>query len=1413
MAVEGGSQVLAYLIEAHDMATPVLRALETNVAAMTKQVRTSLADIQKSMLAVNTEQAKLTAGTKLEAAEQTKATVVTGKQAEANKLLAAETAAAAAATAKQDVAQKGAVASASALSASHGGVAGASAAAAAAHDSHASSLTNLGQTMHQHGQTTANLGSELTRLTVPLAAISAASLYTFMNFSGAMERLHTQAGYTQQSVNQLSPQILRMAPGIAQTPTAIADGLYHIASVGLPAGKALDVVKNAAIGANIGAANFEDVANLLATTLHNYPNVAQGAAGAMGQLNEIVGQGNIRMEDLATSLGQVIPGAKAAGLNLQDVGAAMDVMTRGGVTAEMAATRLRMGISLMLDPTAKATTALRQIGITHTQLATDMQSPQGLLKAMTDLKTHLDAAYPPGRALTIQQEQKDIDAYAASLRNAGVVGATYSKDVTAYYNSLKQGGSAAVQQAQLITSAFGGARSGAGILTLTQNLGELQQMYLKLPAGTAAVKQLSDAQASWDQTSQGQFDHLKAGLSTTAVELGQTLVPVVLPALKELAGGVEIVAKGFEGLPAPAKDAIIALLGVGVLAGPFIRVYGNLEKLGGSIVTLIGKLPIFATETAAAGTAAAAAAPEVEALGAAGRTAMLGIGPLILGLGGLVLAAEALKGPLGSLSQDIHQATGGALGTGFSAYSGPKGAITVAQAQVYAHHMASSGVVSYQAALANIMASGAVSGTAAAGGAPSTTTAISQIIGAGTKTLGSRQGFAQATLAQLGLPVTHANIANLMAWEQREGGGFGNVAAFNPLNTTQGAPGATSINQVGVKAYTSPLQGFQATLATLHGYPTVLAALRRGNLSVQQFADVVGGTPWGTPSTGWPGAPANATAPTGQGLVNPAPAAVKAPASSYHFDWQTHAYRNMTSAELKALETAWYRAHPHEPMPTSEAALMRALYPIGHGPYPASFSALSEGPRALAAGATALTAALRGAGTGVVTAAGASGAAGGPGTLGLDTSSVAQLRFLIGEARKTNNQQLIVGFQNDIKTVTRNLGGAIVQTVQANTGLGAPAAAQTGIAQLRTMIAAARKQHQTTLVDSLLKDVTAVTTAWDTSIKNNFQAGLSNVNLTEQLKITRQQLGGNPLATSATDPAYEQAQIKSYQNYMTQLTAALTTDQATLHGQMVLPKKQRDQALIDSTKTAIATINNDLLQANVDVAGIQEAFAQAVYQAFLTGIQATATALDQQSQNQATAQSILTSLGDAQGTSLSALQALSGQQGGLTAAQRLQAQQDLQNFIAGVQAQEQPITGGLTGSPLQSILGQLAGQIGASPGGLSQSQYAGYAGLFGPGSELGVDFGALASGKLSSTDQASMLQAVLQLAASLSSLEGTVTSQTNATNQLTGATLSVAATMTSFGGQVTFSLPGDSSGMSYVAGQSSVNTSHLGVGM
>jgi hypothetical protein len=134
----------------------------------------------------------------------------------------------------------------------------------------------------------------------------------------------------------------------------------------------------------------------------------------------------------------------------------------------------------------------------------------------------------------------------------------------------------------------------------------------------------------------------------------------------------------------------------------------------------------------------------------------------------------------------------------------------------------------------------AVSGTVRHAGA-----GLSVAVPAGSN-LDNPDGWAKAFLAEDSLPVTVCDFSAVTEWERREGGGFGNQAAFNPLNVNPGAgagwPGHAAI---GAWAFPSAATGLQYTVATLNNgdYAGILTTLRAGN-NAQAVCDAIMASPW-----------------------------------------------------------------------------------------------------------------------------------------------------------------------------------------------------------------------------------------------------------------------------------------------------------------------------------------------------------------------------------------------------------------------------------------------------------------------------------------------------------------------------------------------------------------------------------------
>jgi hypothetical protein len=101
-------------------------------------------------------------------------------------------------------------------------------------------------------------------------------------------------------------------------------------------------------------------------------------------------------------------------------------------------------------------------------------------------------------------------------------------------------------------------------------------------------------------------------------------------------------------------------------------------------------------------------------------------------------------------------------------------------------------------------------------------------------------------LGVLDAPDSDENLRFLLAWSTAEGG----TAQYNPLNTTYGLPGSSNYNSVGVKNYSSPLEGIVAQALTLDhtNYDVLVKTLRAGTHTAEEIVSLCSAAikTWGT---------------------------------------------------------------------------------------------------------------------------------------------------------------------------------------------------------------------------------------------------------------------------------------------------------------------------------------------------------------------------------------------------------------------------------------------------------------------------------------------------------------------------------------------------------------------------------------
>lgn len=366
-------------------------------------------------------------------------------------------------------------------------------------------------------------GANMTRsFTVPLALIGGASIKMSLDFDQAMKLVQTQAGASAKEVAKLRQPVLDLAAASEFSPQELAEGLFRVESAGFRGAKAMDVLSSSVDGASVGQSNLGQTTAVLGAAVNSNIRGARDYQKAMGTLNAAVGQGSMKMEDLVGALSTgILPAARKAGLDLNDITSAIGTMTRAGVPAQASATRLGMTIAMMQAPTDQAAEALKGIGLGATELNKTMRQ-QGLVAAVAQLSDHLKK---------LPKAQQDL----------------------------------------AISQIFGGGRTSGAIKVLLQDLETFGNIEDATRKKTGKFGNAVKAQAETP------LARLKTALSTIQVAfitLGDTLIPIVVPALVWLATAIGNVFKWFDSLPQPVKIVGLALAGILMIAGPLLSMLG-----------------------------------------------------------------------------------------------------------------------------------------------------------------------------------------------------------------------------------------------------------------------------------------------------------------------------------------------------------------------------------------------------------------------------------------------------------------------------------------------------------------------------------------------------------------------------------------------------------------------------------------------------------------------------------------------------------------------------------------------------------------------------------------------------------------------------------------------------------------------
>lgn len=474
----------------------------------------------------------------------------------------------------------------------------------------------------------AGLSSKMNLAALGIAAIGVVSIKMAGDFDEASTQLVTGAGETEENLEAVKAGMLSISAQTATSTDQITAGMYMIESAGFHGAEGLKVLQAAAMGAKVGNASLASMANAVTSALNAYHLPASQATSITNQLITTVASGKMHMDDLATSLGNVLPIAASAGISLAQVGGAMATMTMQGMSTRRASMNLAATIRSLESPNNVAAGEMQKLGLNANEVSTNL-GKMGLTGTIDELTGAVLANTKGGMVMATGFDA--MSAPAKALAEQILAGSVSSANLT------KDLGKLSPAQAVLVKSFATSADSATGLKqtfdgamkNMTGGATGLQVALLVGGAHMSTFKSNVDAVADagkkggssvlgWSKI-QGDFnfrlEQAKQSVIDMAISFGSALLPVVTAVVKPIAAFgasllkyssfgkiVAVLALSFVGLVVAIKLITSAtklwaeaqkILDIAMDLDPAVLIIAGIVALIAIIVILVVKVKVF----------------------------------------------------------------------------------------------------------------------------------------------------------------------------------------------------------------------------------------------------------------------------------------------------------------------------------------------------------------------------------------------------------------------------------------------------------------------------------------------------------------------------------------------------------------------------------------------------------------------------------------------------------------------------------------------------------------------------------------------------------------------------------------------------------------------------------------------------
>lgn len=389
----------------------------------------------------------------------------------------------------------------------------------------------LGKSLQKTGDKITKAGKKVAPLSLACGAFLTGAVKGASDFQNGMNKMSTLFDTSKTSVKGLSSEFLNLSNITGISATELAEAGYQALSAGQSVDKVGKFVETAGNLAKAGFTSTTTAVDVLTTAMNAYGKNAGSADDIANKLVRTQNLGKTTVDELASSMGKIIPTASSMGVNIDNLTSGYVSLTKQGISTA--------------ESTTYMNSMLNELGDSSTNLGKIIKEKTGM-----SFQDCMKAGMSLGDVLKVTKDYADENGIA--------------------YNELWGSAEAGKAGLAILNGGVDEFNNTVGIMSSkTNDVGQALQK-LESPS-TKAKKAINEARNS-------------------GIEFGTSILISLTPAINAVTSGIERLTSWFNGLSNGTKTTIAVILALIAGLSPVLIVLGKVISSVGTIITLIPKI-------------------------------------------------------------------------------------------------------------------------------------------------------------------------------------------------------------------------------------------------------------------------------------------------------------------------------------------------------------------------------------------------------------------------------------------------------------------------------------------------------------------------------------------------------------------------------------------------------------------------------------------------------------------------------------------------------------------------------------------------------------------------------------------------------------------------------------------------------